>query len=189
MPSTPEARHRLAERMEERRQELRLTWQGVAEAGHVSLRALQSARTGTAAIMPLTQRGIEDGLRWPQGYVQAILDDREPAAKAAVMNGHAPRHAAPASEPEPEPPAAEVTITLDTVRAIVGPALIDTATAVRRHAETVLARNPDATGRDIFPDEPDIAGMWDCGPDLSVPERSRYAAIMCLGRQEWRKSS
>jgi hypothetical protein len=187
MPSSPDARHRLADLMEHRRRELRLRWEDVARDGGVSQRALQSARLGTAEIRPLTQRGIEDGLRWPSGYVQDVLDGKEPGPVKAAMNGHGARHAAPVSEPEPS--AAEVTIPLETVRLIVGPALIGTATSIRRHAEMVLARNEHATGRDIFPDEPDLAGMWDCGPDLSVPERSRYAAIMRLGRQEWRKTS
>ena len=94
----------------------------------------------------------------------------------------------PATTPSaPLPPPAEVSISLDTVRAIVGPALVDTATSIRRHAETVLARNPHATGEDIFPGEPDLAELWDLAPSLSVPERSRYAAIMRLGRQQ-RKS-
>ena len=73
------------------------------------------------------------------------------------------------------------------MRAIVGPAVMDTASAIRRHAEAVLARNPDATGSDVFPGEPDLAGMWDLAPDLSIYERSRYAAIMRLGRGQ-RKS-
>ncbi len=180
MPSTPDARHRLAELMEDRRRELRLRWHDVAEAGRVSLRALQSARLGDAEIRPLTQRGIEDGLRWPQGFVQDVLDGKEPA-----LNGYAAHAPAPAST-ESEP-AAEVSISLETVRAIVGPAVMDTASAIRRHAEAVLARNPDATGSDVFPGEPDLAGMWDLAPDLSVYERSRYAAIMRLGRGQ-RKS-
>lgn len=186
MPSPLDARHRLAELMEHRRRELRLRWEDVASAGKVSQRALQSARTGTAEIRPLTQRGIEDGLRWPQGYVQDILDGKKPS-----LNGHAAHPPAPAStrhEPAPEPPAAEVTIPLETVRAIIGPALMDTATAIRLHIETVLAHSPRATGAEVFPGEPDLAEMWDYTPGLSARERARYAAIMRLGRCQQRKS-
>ena len=112
-----------------------------------------------------------------------MLDGKDP-----TLNGHVVRPLASVStEPEPESPPAEITISLDTVRAIIGPAVMDTATAIRRHAESVLARNPHATGPDIFPDEPDLAELWDLAPSLSVPERSRYGAYMRLGRQQ-RKS-
>lgn len=78
MPTTQEARSRLAALMEERRTQLRMRWQDVAEAGRVSLKAIHAARTGTAAIRPLTQRGIEDGLRWAPGSVEDILAGGEP---------------------------------------------------------------------------------------------------------------
>ena len=83
MPTTPDARHRLAELMEDRRLELGLRWQDVVDAAtaagfKVSLKALHSVRTGTAGLRPLTQRGIEAGLRWEPGSVQAIEDGGDP---------------------------------------------------------------------------------------------------------------
>jgi hypothetical protein len=74
MPIAPEARLRLARQMDERRRDLRLRWQDVAKAGGISLKTLHSVRTGDAGIAPLTESGIEDGLRWEPGSVAAILD-------------------------------------------------------------------------------------------------------------------
>ena len=78
MPNAPGARQRLAELMDERRRELRLRWQDVAETGGLSLKTLHSVRTGTAGIAPLTERGIEVGLRWEAGSVGAVLTGGEP---------------------------------------------------------------------------------------------------------------
>jgi hypothetical protein len=70
---TPEVRARLAEFMDERRLELRLTWREVAEAGEVSYEAVRAARNGTQDIRPLTQAGIEKGLHWERGSISLIL--------------------------------------------------------------------------------------------------------------------
>ena len=85
MPTTPDARHRLAELMEDRRLELGLRWQDVVDAAtaagfKVSLKALHSVRTGTAGLRPLTQRAIEAGLRWEHGSIQRIEDGGDPVA-------------------------------------------------------------------------------------------------------------
>lgn len=77
-PVTPEARARLARYMEDRLRELRLTWQEVAVAGDVSVKALQTARTGQHAIRDETKRGIAAGLRWTEQSVDAILEGGEP---------------------------------------------------------------------------------------------------------------
>jgi len=89
MPIPTEARRRLAAFMEERRTELRMRWQDVAAAGRISLKALHAARTGTSGIRPLTQRGIEDGLRWAPGSVQAILSGGEPRELGSPHHGDA----------------------------------------------------------------------------------------------------
>jgi hypothetical protein len=79
MPTSPDdARRRLAALMEERRLELGLRWQDVAERGSVSLKALHSARMGNADIRPLTRQKIEDGLDWGHGSIRRILDDGDP---------------------------------------------------------------------------------------------------------------
>ena len=46
---TPEARERLAELMEQRMADLRLTWREVAETGDISYEALRAARNGSGA--------------------------------------------------------------------------------------------------------------------------------------------
>lgn len=80
-----------------------------------------------------------------------------------------------------------VTIPLEAVRQLVGPALIQEATSIRQHAEAVLAANPGASGRDIFPSEAELAELWDNTPSLPVAAKSRYAAIWRLGMEQ-RKS-
>lgn len=79
MPIEPDQRQQLAAVMEDRRLELRLTWQEVAEHGGISLRALSSARAGSGDIRPLTRRGIDRGLQWLEGCgVDNILAGRPP---------------------------------------------------------------------------------------------------------------
>ena len=78
MPIKLEERRRLAELMDERRTELRLRWRDVADLGGVSYEVLRAVRNGTGEIRRLTQRGIEDGLKWAPGSVQDILDGGEP---------------------------------------------------------------------------------------------------------------
>lgn len=79
MASQSEARRRLAVLMDERRLDLKLTWQAVAEQGDVSLRALAMARSGDSEIRPLTRRGIDRGLQWVEGCgVDNILAGHKP---------------------------------------------------------------------------------------------------------------
>ena len=83
MPIDPERRQHLAAVMEDRRLELRLTWQEVAERGDISLRALSSARAGDGDIRPLTRRGIDRGLQWLEGCgVDNILAGHSPLPAA-----------------------------------------------------------------------------------------------------------
>ena len=186
---------RLGTYVRERRTELGLTQEEIATRGGPSTATLRLIEGGKGPFRAKSLRQLADALHWTPESPRAITAGREPAEvlelhqdSGAAINGHAVRPLASVStEPEPEPPPAEVSISLDAVRAIVGPALVDTATSIRRHAETVLARNWRATGDDIFPGEPDLAELWDLAPSLPVPERSRYAAIMRLGRQQ-RKS-
>jgi hypothetical protein len=85
-PITPEARKRLAEAMEDRREELGLRWQDVAAAGGVSLKTLHSARTGDSGIAPLTRHGIEVGLQWERKTVLRILEEDAPSEQRADGN-------------------------------------------------------------------------------------------------------
>jgi hypothetical protein len=78
MVDKAQARRRLAELMDERRGELRLRWRDVADAGGISYEVVRAVRNGGGEIRLLTQRGIEDGLRWEQGSVRAILAGGDP---------------------------------------------------------------------------------------------------------------
>jgi hypothetical protein len=78
MPIEPEARQRLADLMDERRQELDKLWQDVASDGDISLKALHAARSGDTSIRPATRRKIEKGLRWERMSVDRILDGEDP---------------------------------------------------------------------------------------------------------------
>ena len=75
---SPEARERLASRMDDRRLELSLRWRDVAEAGGISYEALRDVRNGTRGIRRLTEHAIEVALKWESGSVQRILDGGEP---------------------------------------------------------------------------------------------------------------
>lgn len=97
MPNAPEARQRLADLMEDRRAELELRWQDVADAAKLSLKTLYSARQPDGgAISPLTQRRIEIGLRWEHGSVRRILEGGDPVPLPAA--------AVPVLRPVPDAP-------------------------------------------------------------------------------------
>jgi hypothetical protein len=90
MPIEPADRQRLAKAMEERMLALNLTWQEVALAGGISLRAIASARTGPGDIRPRTRRGIDKGLQWLEGHgVDNILAGRMPLP--ALLDNIPPR--------------------------------------------------------------------------------------------------
>ena len=73
MPTQPEERQRLAALMDDRRLQLGMRWQQVADVGGISLRALNNARSGDREIRPLTRRGIEKGLQWAPGFIERYL--------------------------------------------------------------------------------------------------------------------
>jgi len=85
MAAISDDRRRLADLTERRRAELGLRWKEVAEAGGISYEAIRAVRNGDAEIRALTKHGIDTGLRWEPGSVQAILDggDPRPAAEPA----------------------------------------------------------------------------------------------------------
>jgi len=162
MPTTPEARARLAALMEERRLELGLRWQDVVDAAiaagfKLSLKALHSARAGTAGVRPLTQRAIEAGLQWEHGSFQRSLDG----------GGPVPLAAAPAvAEPEPESPADDADVTTNVVLAAINP--------IERQVLAEIHAHPGGTPAElIFADELERA-LW--GRTLT-PERQRIREI------------
>ena len=78
MPTEPDTRKRLAGLIEQRRRELRLTYDQVAQRGRISLKALYGARTGSHGLRADTKAGIEDGLDWERGSVDRIEAGGDP---------------------------------------------------------------------------------------------------------------
>lgn len=82
------ARSRLAQLMDERRVQLGLTWNEVAERASLTKEGLRTVRTGTRKIMPLTKGGIEVALAWQQGSVDAILAGGTPEDAPTAARTH-----------------------------------------------------------------------------------------------------
>ena len=171
MPSRNERRRELARRMELRLTELRLRWQDVANAGGVSLRAVQSARRGDAEIRLRTQRGIEDGLQWPAGYIQDVLDGKTPTLDAPTGQQPAPASTEPAAEAETEPVPPAVADAIASLIALVTP-MIDTE--IRR--ARLRMQKTDVSGREVFANEYEQA-VWDLD---KMPEYRRVRTIAAL---------
>lgn len=86
---TESNRQRLARLMDERRQDLRLTWEVVAQRAGMSREGLRRTREGERAMRVLTKRGIEDALYWAPGSVDAVLDGGEPTPIPRTVTGQA----------------------------------------------------------------------------------------------------
>lgn len=140
MPARTPARQRLADLMERRRLDLGLTWREVAEAGSISYEVIRAIRHGNGQIRPLSGRGIEVGLKWEAGSVQAVLGDGDPTP---VPAGPAPLPAAP--EP-PRETAEDAALSTVVIRAAVPRTVREIWTRVRRD----LAATP--AGRTLFAD-------------------------------------
>lgn len=64
------ARPRLAEAMEQRRDQLGLTWVQVSRRGGISPETLKAARQSQSQLTARSKRRIEIGLQWPRGAVE-----------------------------------------------------------------------------------------------------------------------
>ncbi len=73
-------RRRLARLMAERRDELGLYWNDVAERAGLTKEGLRTVRGGVGTMRPPTKRGIETALRWTRGSVDRILEGGTPIA-------------------------------------------------------------------------------------------------------------
>ncbi|MEU1736514.1 hypothetical protein [Streptosporangium sp. NPDC020145] len=92
MEPEDDARQRLAEAMDDRRQDLRLKWQDVAAKANISVPTLKRIRSGPGLITDWAARGLEKALEWPQGEVARILAADETSAEHAE---EAPRYSDP----------------------------------------------------------------------------------------------
>ena len=84
--------HSLNEAMNDRRVQLRMQWQEVAEAAGLSVAGLGAIRRGERQPTAVTKGRIEDALQWDAGSIDAVLAGGEPTP----ANGR------------PEPPLAEL---------------------------------------------------------------------------------
>lgn len=64
--------------MDDRRGELALTWDEVAERANVSPETLRRNAGDPSRMRTTTRKGIERALKWAPGSIDAILDGREP---------------------------------------------------------------------------------------------------------------
>lgn len=74
--------HTLGWWMDERRGELGLTWEQVAERADLSTETLYRAASGRS-MRTTTKKGIERALYWRSGAVDAILSGGQPKAEKA----------------------------------------------------------------------------------------------------------
>ena len=151
MPARPPSRQRLADLMERRRLDLGLTWREVAEAGNISYEVIRAIRNGNSQIRPLSQHGIEVGLRWAGGSVQSVLDGGDP-----VLVGAAPELTATPEPSRETPDPAGGALSTAVIRAAVPATVREIWTRVRRD----LAATP--AGAELFADA-DQARAWPTG--------------------------
>lgn len=189
MPESPN-RQRLAQLMEQRRKDLRLRWQDVAERSGLSLKTLHSVRSSDKRVAELTKTGIEDGLRWEHGSIDLVLAGGEPAplpdsdpgshetAALSVLPGSAPL-------PDNSPPSPGA---VAFARAVgIDPDDPDDPflRPVRRAiAEAIMRHGTGATGSQIFHDYPGAevdAQIWD-DPRAPRQDKDLYLAIMRADR-------
>ena len=70
----PDVRARLADLMDQRRRDLRLTWDQVAARADIHRETLRQIRNGSSdTIRPLSAAGLEDALEWERGSIDTIL--------------------------------------------------------------------------------------------------------------------
>lgn len=82
-------RARLADLMNQRRLELRLTWDEVARTAGIHRETLRVIRSGSGSLRDLTKSGIENALEWRPGSIDAILEGRDPAVAGAAEHAQA----------------------------------------------------------------------------------------------------
>lgn len=181
MPTDPEVRRRLGALMEERRLELGLRWQDVAEHGGVSLKALHSARTGNASIRPLTQQAIENGLRWQHGSIQRVIDGGDPVAASiertpVIATGSAalpPLAVADYATAADTATATEYADDMDVTAAVVRAAIHP----LERQIWEEVNRHPEGSAAAVIFTDPVERALWG-REDIPESERIKYVAAL-----------
>ena len=82
MDIDPEARERLAAKMEARALDLGLNWREVALRAGLSYEIVRRLRTSSTSVRPLTLRKVDAGLGWEPGSIERILNGGEPVPLA-----------------------------------------------------------------------------------------------------------
>jgi hypothetical protein len=127
--------------MDERRAELQLTWNEVAEKAGITREGLRRTRVGTGHIRSLTKHGIEKALAWERGSVDTILAGGEPTPTGPHVRVHDARMTTPA-------PALDVPTDEELRASGLQPETIDALLDMRRHVERLVAkRDEDAIRR------------------------------------------
>lgn len=87
-------RRRLARLMNARRVDLHLKWETLAKRAGLTYEGLRVVRDGDRPMLDLTKAGIEDGLEWDRGSIDAILNGGEPtiSVRATPATVHADAH-------------------------------------------------------------------------------------------------
>lgn len=98
----PPERRRLAQAIEDRRTELRMTLDDVGDAAGIHPETVARVRDGSRPIRKLTRRGLEDALRWQPGSIQRILEGGDPIELPPEGAANPPELALTAEELEDE---------------------------------------------------------------------------------------
>lgn len=162
MPSSPN-RERLAELMEERRKDLRLRWQDVAETAGLSLKTLHSVRTSDKGMAQLTKTAIEDALRWEHGSVDLILAGGDPVPSAAEPDSLFEWTPAGAGYLSPEEQAEITPLAMEILEALV-------------HAKDAGLDRARVTGSQLFPGRPEYGLAWDVARQNSPWQMAVWSA-------------
>ncbi|MFD0850833.1 helix-turn-helix domain-containing protein, partial [Actinomadura adrarensis] len=72
--------------MNERRLELGMKWDEVAQAAGIKPPTLRAIRNGTNGPSELSQRGIERAMQWEVGSVRAVLAGGDPVPIESPMD-------------------------------------------------------------------------------------------------------
>jgi transcriptional regulator with XRE-family HTH domain len=92
-PMQDRNRQHLAALMEQRKDELGLSWEQIADRGGISRETMQQVRLGSSQMRYRTKRAVERGLAWPERFVDDVLDQRtrelsdQPVSRAAIESG------------------------------------------------------------------------------------------------------
>ena len=167
---------RLARYVRQRRDELGLTQEEVAARGGPSTATIRLIETAAqSAYRAKSLRQLAEALGWTPDSPLAILNDREPQAAGA-----AEPHPMPSGRFQVTPGAGSGRFTGSRERDATPAAGLSMGPIVQWVREDIIRALARAgiRGRDIFPDEPDVAELWDATNLLSEDERVQAVSAL-----------